>query len=118
MNNQAKKMKKALLFATILLATIAVFRSPSAAITADEAEATFKAKCAICHGMDGSGNTVTGKKLNAKDLRRDEIRKMSDSQLYQIIGYGKNKMPGYEQTLGKEKVNQLINYTRGLGKKD
>lgn len=82
-----------------------------------EGEATFKAKCTACHGAFGSGSTVIGKKLNLRDLRSEEVQKLSDAQIYEIITKGVNKMPAFGKSLGEEKVKQLVAYIRELGKK-
>jgi mono/diheme cytochrome c family protein len=83
-----------------------------------EPKALYKAKCASCHGIDGSANTASGKNLKAKDLRSAETQKMSDEKLYQIIAEGRGKMPAFERSLGEDKCRQLVAYIRGLGKKD
>lgn len=70
--------------------------------------------CATCHGKDGSANTPMGKNLKAKDLRSDEVQKMTDDELGSIIAKGKNKMPSYEKTLGAAKVQDLVAYVRSL----
>jgi len=85
--------------------------------TEEACGALFNAKCAICHAADGSGNTANGKKLNVRDLRSPEVQKMSDQKLSEIISVGKGKMPGYEKALGKDKVSDLVTYTRELAKK-
>lgn len=91
--------------------------SGSVNAAADDVVATYKAKCASCHGLDGSGNTVTGKKLKVRDLRSAEVQKMTDAQLQAVIAKGKGKMPAYEKALGAEQVKQLTAYTRQLAKK-
>ncbi len=70
--------------------------------------------CATCHGKDGSANTPMGKNLKAKDLRSDEVQKMTDDELAGIIAKGKNKMPSYEKTLGAAKIQDLVAYVRSL----
>src|ERR1700724_2281278 len=50
--------------------------------------ATFRTKCAMCHGPDGSGSEV-GKSMHIPDLRSPDVQKMSDVQLAQIISDGK-----------------------------
>src|SRR5205814_7582352 len=42
-----------------------------------DAAKLYKANCAVCHAADGSGNTSSGKALKAKDLRSDEVQKIS-----------------------------------------
>lgn len=80
-------------------------------------ESVFKAKCAMCHGADGSGGTPVGKSLKIRDLRLPEVQKQTNAELAQIITKGKGKMPGFESKLSKEQVEQLVAYVRELGKK-
>ena len=81
-------------------------------------KALYKAKCAICHGIDGSADTAIGKDLKAKDLRSAGTQKMSDEKLYQVIAKGRGKMPAFERSLGEDKCRQLVAYLRGLAKKE
>lgn len=102
-----------------MLAWMILLPNPSQAISTQdsEGEATFKAKCTACHGAFGSGSTVIGKKLNLRDLRSEEVQKLSDAQIYEIITKGVNKMPAFGKSLGEQKVKQLVVYIRELGKK-
>jgi len=99
------------------LACLLTLPSPLSGATVNGAEATFKAKCAACHGTDGSGQTPVGQKMSLRDLRSAEVQKQSDTQLFEIIAKGKNKMPGYEKSLGAETGKQLVAHIRELGKK-
>jgi cytochrome c6 len=83
---------------------------------ADTAEATFKAKCAMCHGQDGKGETATGKAVKVKDFSSEEVQKMSDADLTDAISKGKGKMPAYK-TLTPDQVKDLVGYIRAFGKK-
>jgi cytochrome c6 len=85
--------------------------------SADDAAATYKAKCASCHGADGSGSTAAGKALKVRDLRSADVQKQSDDQLYAIIAKGKEKMPGYEKPLGAETCKALVAHIRNLAGK-
>jgi len=82
-----------------------------------DAASLFKAKCALCHGEDGSGNTPTGKAQKAKDLRSEETQKKSDTEIAEVITKGRNKMPAFAQKLKPEQIQQLVAYIRQLPKK-
>jgi cytochrome c6 len=84
---------------------------------ADSADATFKAKCAACHGADGKGNTAVGKSIGVHDFSSPDVQKASDADLAQIIAQGKNKMPAYASSLKEPDIKDLVAYIRGLGKK-
>src|SRR5580704_14267028 len=89
--------------------------APSTAY-AQNAAATYKAKCAGCHGADGKGNTGPGKALGVHDFTSDEVTKMSDTDLVGIVTTGKNKMPAYGKSLKAADIEALVAYVRGLGK--
>jgi mono/diheme cytochrome c family protein len=77
---------------------------------------TFRTKCAICHGPDGSGSAV-GKSMNVPDLRSPEIQKLPDAQLAQIISEGKGGMPPFKSSLSEDQIHSLVSYLRSLHQK-
>jgi mono/diheme cytochrome c family protein len=81
------------------------------------AEATFKAKCAGCHGADGGANTPAAKALGARDFQSPDVQKQTDAQLVDIVTNGKNKMPKYGDKLKDPEIKDLVAYVRALGKK-
>jgi len=103
-------MKKLALLTIVLFLTL-----PSG--FAQDGAATFKGKCAMCHGPDGSGKTAMGEKFGIRDLRSADVQKQSDAQLTEIVTQGKNKMPPYDGKLTKEQIDQVVAYVRSLGKK-
>jgi len=80
-------------------------------------EKTYKAKCAMCHGLDGSGATPAGKSTKARDLCSDEVKKETDAEWTDITTKGKNKMPSFEKKLTEAEVKDVIAYMRSLCKK-
>ncbi|MCI0487585.1 MAG: cytochrome c [Blastocatellia bacterium] len=113
--NQVKKL--VVLALAISLSAVAFLTSgPSQAAGApvQDIAALYRAKCASCHAADGSGNTPAGKKTGVRDLRSAEVQGQSDAVLYNITAKGKNKMPGYEKSLGADKCKELVAYIRKL----
>lgn len=100
----------------LILACAVVFLVGMSA-RADDSATLYKAKCAVCHGPDGKGDTAMGKKLGAHDFTAPDMQKLSDAELTAIINKGKNKMPAYEGKLSKEQIAQLVAYIREIGKK-
>jgi cytochrome c6 len=78
--------------------------------------ADFKAKCAMCHGADGKGDTAMGKKFGLKDMGSADVQGKSDADLTTIITKGKDKMPAYDGKLTKEQIDGLVKYIRTLKK--
>lgn len=97
--------------ALLLLAAAALFAVP---VHAQSGAATFKAKCAPCHGPSGKGDTSMGKMLKVKDLSSPEVQKQSDAQLTVIIENGKSPMPGYKDKLSSAEIKGLVSYIRSL----
>ena len=83
---------------------------------AQDAASLYKAKCAMCHGPDGKGETTTGKAMKVKDFASEDVRKMSDADLSDAISKGKGKMPPYK-TLTADQVKDLVGYVRAFAKK-
>ena len=81
-----------------------------------EAKDVYAVKCAHCHGADGSGQSILGRRLKLRDLRAPEVRQYSESRLVAIIATGtdQGRMPGFQKKLGPEMVEQLASYVRTL----
>jgi cytochrome c6 len=75
--------------------------------------ATFRTKCAMCHGRDGGGSEV-GKSMNVPDLRSPAVQKLPDAQLAQIISNGKGGMPPFKNALSADQIHSLVSYIRSL----
>jgi cytochrome c6 len=74
----------------------------------------FKAKCAMCHGADGKGDSGMGKTLKVRDLGSADVQGQSDADLNGIITNGKGKMPKYDGKLSKDQISDLVKYIRTL----
>jgi len=97
------------LFALLISGLLAVISSSA---VAQDAAATYKAKCAMCHGADGKGG-----KMGTKDFASPEIKGMSDAQLTEAVTKGKPpKMPAYGEKLKDTEIKDLVTYIRTLGK--
>ena len=71
----------------------------------------YKAKCAGCHGADGSKSMMGAKPLNGAD-----VKAMSDADLNGAITNGKGKMPAYKGKLTDAQITGLVGYIRSLQK--
>jgi len=76
----------------------------------------FKAKCILCHGPDGSGNTPLGKQLQAANLGSKDVQKLTNPELHKVIHDGKANMPPFADQLSSEEIDQVIQYVRQFGK--
>ena len=103
---------KTALGAMLAAGLIAVCASPA---FADDAAATYKAKCAMCHGPDGKGS-ATGQQMGVRDFGSAEVKAETDAQLTDVITKGKGKMPPYAGKLKDTEIKELVTYIRGLAK--
>jgi mono/diheme cytochrome c family protein len=78
--------------------------------------ATYRTKCAVCHGPDGSGSAA-GKSMNVPDLQSPVVQKMTDAQLAQVISDGKGGMPPFKSSLSEDQIHSLVSYIRSLHRK-
>lgn len=84
---------------------------------AQGAQELYQQNCAVCHGPDGAGHTLKGRKLKVKDLTSAEVQKLSDAQLAEAIAKGKPpNMDGFSGQLSKAQIDSLVALIRQLGK--
>lgn len=107
LNNQ-----RAVMLASLCLAGLILF-STNAKADVQAGAATYKTKCASCHGADGKGKAA----LKTEDLASAAVQNKSDAELTAITTDGKGKMPAYGKSLKPDQIQDLIAYIRSLAKK-
>jgi mono/diheme cytochrome c family protein len=107
-------MKKTLIALTlcILIAAPSAFAGGGGS----DGAAIYKAKCAMCHGPDGAGQTPMGKNMKLRDLRSADVQKQTDAELVKWIADGKGKMPAYKGKLTPADIDALVAFIRTLKK--
>ena len=103
--------------AIVILTTALLALVAPLSIFASDGAALYKAKCASCHGPDGSGQTPMGKSMKLRDLRAPEVQKQTDKELFSITSDGKGKMPAYKTRLSEADINALVAYMSTLATK-
>jgi cytochrome c6 len=98
----------------LLCVVLSVMIAPASA--QGDAAAVYKAKCAMCHGADGKGDTAMGKAMKLRDLGSEGVQKQTDDQLTAIVSDGKGKMPAYKGKLSDDQIKQLVSFIRSLKK--
>jgi len=100
----------------VLIAMLATFLLSRAAKAQGTGEKSYKAKCAMCRGPDGKGQTPTGKSIKVRDLCSGEGKGETDDRWAEIFHKGKNKMPAYDKKLSEAEIKDVIVSMRGLCK--
>jgi len=103
------------LFVGLTLFVVSIVRASPGPDSA-ASSATFRTKCAMCHGPDGSGSEV-GKSMNVPDLRAPVVQKLPDAELAKVISNGKGGMPPFKNSLSEEQIHALVAHIRSLHQK-
>jgi len=96
------------------ICAVALFISPVYA--QDGAADIYKAKCQMCHGPDGLGNTPAGKIAKIVSFKDPSIVNAADSDLIPVVKNGKNKMPAFAGKLSDDQIKSVMAYIRTLQK--
>lgn len=78
--------------------------------------ATYKAKCAMCHGPDGTAATPVGKMMKVPSFKDPAVVKTPDAALIAVTKNGKGKMPAYTGKLTDDQIREVIAFIRTLQK--
>lgn len=95
----------------LLIASLAI-----PALAQQPGAATYKAKCAMCHGADGTGNTPVGKSMKVRSLKSPEDVQATDATLFKQTKEGVGKMQGYAGKLTDDQIRDVVAYIRTLQK--
>lgn len=82
----------------------------------EKSPATFRQKCAACHGPDGKAQTAAAKNLGVRSFGDPAVAKMGDTDLSAAIEKGKGKMPPYGKSMSADDIKAMVAYIRTLGK--
>ena len=102
---------------TTLLLSIGSLICAASLASAADAAGNWSKMCASCHGKDGSGATVMGKKSGVLDYRDAAVQaKFTDADAIKIITDGKDKMKPFKDKLTPDEIKALVAYVRTLKK--
>ena len=109
------RVREQLLIVLLISVSISGLSLQAISATSHVGENIFRAKCAVCHGIDGAGETANGKKLRVPDLRSKRVQELSDDELLDTVTNGKREMPSFGKKYRQDQLQQLVTYIRGLG---
>jgi cytochrome c5 len=78
-------------------------------------EATYTAKCKMCHGATGVPNAAMGKAMGIKAVTDPEIKKLTVAEMITAVKDGKGKMKPIAG-LTDDQIKESVMYYRSLGK--
>lgn len=111
----APTVSKAAPMISLLLFTLSVpgATAQTPANSGDSGKDIFKAQCALCHASGGEGSGM-GKQIGVKDLRTEEVQKMTNAAITNAIVKGNGNMPPFGDRISKEDLAKLVAFIRTL----
>ena len=79
-------------------------------------EAVYKAKCAMCHGNEGTPNAGIAKNMGVKPAGDPSVKSLSEAQMIADTTNGKAKMPAFKGKLSDADIKASVDYFRTLAK--
>ena len=76
-------------------------------------EATYKAKCAMCHGATGTPSAGMAKAMGVKPASDPAIKKLTAAEMFTSVKNGKGKMKPIAG-LSEAQIKDAVSYYRGL----
>jgi mono/diheme cytochrome c family protein len=107
------------LILTLLIVTplLSLARAREFSTAPQKGENIFRAKCSVCHGVDGGGQTENGKKLKVPDLRSEKVQSLTEEEMLDSVMNGKGYMPPMGKKYSADQLKQVVVYVRSLGRK-
>lgn len=96
-------MKKFVAFASVAALSTSLFAADGGAL--------FKAKCAGCHGADGSKVIAA---MGVKPVNTPEVKKMGEAGVSSIVTKGQGKMPAFAGKMSPEEISAVSAYVLTL----
>jgi len=88
----------------------------------DQGRQVFLQSCAVCHGVDGHGETYIGRNMNppALDMTSPHVQHWSDAELFWIIqnGVRLTGMPSWESAISEKETWELARFIHNLPRLD
>jgi cytochrome c553 len=106
----------------IMIVSVALLVAGAVTARAADAKENWDKDCAKCHGKDGKGQTVMGKKLGIKDYTDPKVQDaMKDEEMTKAIKEGvkdgdKTKMKAFGDALSDDEIKALVKHVREFKK--
>ena len=105
-----------------MIISVALLVAGAVSVRAADAKENWDAKCKVCHGADGKGQTKMGQKAGAKDYTDPKVQEgMKDDEMAKAIKEGvkdgqKTKMKAFGDVLSDDEIKALVKHVRDFKK--
>ena len=91
--------------AALLLAGVVGFAQSSG-------EATYNAKCQMCHGAKGMADSPAGKSMKVKPVTDPDVKSMTEEKMVEAVRNGMGKMQPYKDKLTDAQIKESVGHFR------
>lgn len=81
---------------------------------AQSGEATYKAKCQMCHGATGMADSGAGKAMKVKPVTDPDVKKMSEADMIKATENGMGKMTAFKGKLSDADIKAAVEHFRSF----
>lgn len=79
-------------------------------------EATYKAKCQMCHGATGMADSSAGKAMKVKPATDPDVKKLTEAEMITATKNGMGKMQPFKDKLTDAQIKDAVDYFRTFAK--
>ena len=101
------------MFRTLLVLAVVMSLAGAVSFAQSGGEATYKAKCAMCHGPAGTPRAGMAKSLGIKAASDPAIKALTAAQEFDAVKNGKGKMKPVAG-LTEAQIKEAVIFYRGL----
>jgi len=100
----------------VALAAVVLFAG-AVCFAQSSGEATYKAKCLMCHGATGTPSAGMAKNMGVKPASDPAVKGLSQAQMIAATANGKgSKMPAFKGKLTDAQIKDSVDYFRTFAK--
>jgi mono/diheme cytochrome c family protein len=81
---------------------------------AQSGEATYKAKCQVCHGAAGMADSGAGKAMKVKPVTDPDVKKMNEAEMIKATEDGMGKMTAFKGKLSEAEIKGAVEHFRSF----
>lgn len=100
------------IFSKVAAVTAVLLVAGSMGFAQSAGEATYKAKCQMCHGEKGMADSGAGKAMKVKPATDPDVKKLSEAQMIAAVHDGMGKMQPYKDKLTDAQIKDAVEYFR------
>ena len=77
-------------------------------------EATYKAKCQMCHGATGMADSGAGKAMKVKPVTDPDVKKLNEAEMIAATKNGMGKMQPFKDKLTDAQIKDAVAHFRSF----